>query len=67
MYNGTIERIEKLEQQGCVIVLRKSEHIKISRIEKNPDKLQELYNVGVADAKGQITRIRDFLTVTKSK
>ncbi|MGN0337243.1 MAG: DUF6363 domain-containing protein, partial [Lachnospiraceae bacterium] len=40
---------------------RPSQHIKISRVEKDPDKLQALYDVGVRDAQAKQEQIRQFL------
>ena len=62
MYNTSIEHLEKLEQEGRVIVLRPSKHIKISRIEKHPEKLQALYDVGVRDAQKKKNQILQFLS-----
>ena len=42
--------LAELEKKGTVLVLRPSQHVKISRVEKNPDKLQALYEVGIRDA-----------------
>ena len=43
--------IAELEKQGIAKVLRPSEHIKISKIEKDPNKLESLYQLGLRDAK----------------
>ena len=50
MYNGQIERLKELEEEGTAYVVRPSEHIQISKIEKNPDKLESLYQLGVRDS-----------------
>ena len=62
MYNASTARLGELEQAGKVLVLRPSQHIKISRVEKDPDKLQALYDVGVRDAQDKQEQIRQFLT-----
>ena len=67
MYNRSITRLGELEQEGKVLVLRPSQHVKISRIEKHPDKLQALYDVGVRDAKEKEAQIRQFLSVDMIK
>ena len=67
MYNRSITRLGELEQEGKVLVLRPSQHVKISRIEKHPEKLQALYDVGVRDAKEKETQIRQFLSVDMIK
>lgn len=50
MYNAQLERLKELEMQGVARVLRPSEHIKVSKVEKNPDKLESLYQLGIRDA-----------------
>ena len=67
MYNRSITRLRELEQEGKALVLRPSQHVKISRIEKHPEKLQALYDVGVGDAKEKETQIRQFLSVDMIK
>ena len=51
MYNYQLEHLKELEKQGIAEVLRPSEHIKISKIEKDPNKLESLYQLGLRDAK----------------
>lgn len=62
MYNETIARLKESERQGTVLVLRPSVHVKISRIEKNPKKLQALYEVGAGDAEAMMPKLRKFLS-----
>lgn len=62
MYNGTIRRLKKLEEKGEVFVLRPGTHVKISRVEKNPGRLQALFDVGVEDARDAMGRMRVFLS-----
>lgn len=61
MYNETIRRLKKLEAEGGAFVLRPGAHVKISRVEKNPEKLQALYDVGVKDARDAVGRLRAYL------
>ena len=51
MYNYQLEHLKELEKQGIAEVLRPSEHIKISKVEKDPKKLESLYQLGIRDAK----------------
>ena len=67
MYNASTVRLGELEREGKVLVLRPSQHIRISRIEKNPDKLQALYDVGVRDAQAKKEQLRRFLSEGKRK
>ena len=49
MYNAQIEHLKELEEEGIAQVYRPSEHIKISKIEKDPEKLERLYQLGIHD------------------
>ena len=52
VYNSQLDLVEKLEEEGKVLVIRPIEPVKVSRIEKDTKKLLELYNEGyrIADA-----------------
>lgn len=50
-YNKTLDLIEKLEQEGRALVIRPEKPLKVSRIEKDINKLVELYNEGYELAK----------------
>lgn len=67
MYNQTMQRLEYLERQGHLIVFRPSQVVPISRTEKNPDKLQALYDVGVKDARERVQQVREYLEIEKMK
>lgn len=49
-YNRVMELIEKLEDEGRILVIRPQKPIRVSRMEKDPAKLQELYDEGYAEA-----------------
>lgn len=51
IYNQTVEEIRSQEKEGTVFVIRPSQELTIGRLEKNPDKIQEIYNIGREDAK----------------
>lgn len=48
-------------QRGRVI--RSSRHIPIKRVEKNPEKLQEMYDLGIEDCKNVISDLKTYLEV----
>lgn len=48
-YNETLEKIIELEKEQKIFVMRPSKRIEIKRLEKNPDKMQEIYNLGQED------------------
>ena len=61
MYNEQYEFIEKLENDGKIIVLRPSEHIEVKRTEKDKGKLQRMYDLGVNDCFKKIDSIKNFI------
>lgn len=61
MYNSTLEYIARQEAAGNILVIRPEHPLPVSRVEKNPQKLQEAYDIGRRTAAGQMERIRQFL------
>lgn len=61
MYNETIEYIRQKEKSGEILVIRPSEALPISRVEKDPDNLQKAYDIGVKLCSERIDEIKDFL------
>lgn len=60
-YNQTLDELKQMEKDGSVFVIRPSKPVTISRIEKNVDKLQALYDEGYHDAKTQWDDLQKFL------
>lgn len=60
-YNETLDLIRKYENKGKIIVLRPSEKIKMRRVEKNLNKLQAIYDVGVKDCNNNLSRIKEYI------
>lgn len=58
MYNDEMDRLNRLEKAGVATVLRPSRKVKIKKTETDPAKLQALYNVGVADGKNYLKKLR---------
>lgn len=65
-YNETLDLIRKNEKDGKIIVLRPSEKIKMRRVEKDLNKLQAIYNVGVKDCNKNLRKIKEYLDKDKS-
>lgn len=61
VYNKTLDKIEELKKKGEVLVLRPSRLIEVSRLEKDPEKLKALYQLGREDAMKNLDQIRAFL------
>ncbi len=60
-YNRTLNKLKKLEQEGSVFIIRPSKPVTISRLEKNLDKLYELYQEGYQDAQNQYDNMMKFI------
>ena len=56
--NKTLEKIIDLENKKEIIVIRPTKNLKIKRIERNTDKLQEMYDLGVSDCKKLLPNIK---------
>jgi len=61
IYNKTLEKIDELKEKGEVMVIRPSRLIEVSRLEKNPEKLKALYQLGREDAMKNLEQIHAFL------
>lgn len=62
MYNDTLEYITQQEAAGNILVIRPAAPLPVSRVEKNPERLQAAYDIGRATAAAQLEAIRHFLT-----
>lgn len=60
-YNETLEYIEELEEKGEVLVIRPSETLPMKRVEKDPKKLMEAYEIGRSDAMKLLDDVKEFL------
>ena len=60
-YNETLDLIKKYENEGKIIVLRPSKKIKMRRVEKNLNKLQAIYDVGVKDCNNNLLKIKEYI------
>jgi len=60
-YNDTVEKIIDLENKKEIFVIRPSRKIDIRIIERNKDKLQEIYDLGVSDCKKRLIDLEKYL------
>lgn len=60
-YNAALAKIKTLKKQGKVLVIQPSEALTISRTERDPDKLWEVYKLGRKDGLAQLENIKAFL------
>ena len=60
-YNNSVEKVIELEKEKSIFVIRPTKTIKIKRIERDPEKLQEMYNLGIEDAKNKIKELKKYI------
>lgn len=61
-YNKTLDELKQLEKEGKAFVIRPSNPVTISRVEKNVEKLQALYEEGYNDALRQYQAMKEYLS-----
>lgn len=66
-YNKTLDKLEKLEKEGDTLIIRPSETIEISRLEKKPEMIEAMYELGVYDAKAKLQQVKKFLRESKEE
>lgn len=58
VYNQQLELVERMEEEGSIVVIRPQERVTVNRIEKDVKKLTALYNEGYACAGEALGAIR---------
>lgn len=61
MYNDTVEKIIDMENKKEIFVIRPSKLINVKRIEKDPEKLQEMYDLGIEDCKNRLEDLKTYI------
>lgn len=60
-YNQTVEQIIEQSNKGELFVIRPSRMIPVARLEKNPEKLRQLYQLGIADMHNQMSNLLTYI------
>lgn len=60
-YNETLELIIDMENKKEIFVLRPSKDLKIKRVEKNPEKLKAIYELGIKDFQDNLKELNKYL------
>ena len=60
-YNETLEYIRIKEETGELLVIRPEEPLNIKKVEKNPEELRRVYELGRAAGQRRLAEIRAFL------
>lgn len=62
-YNRSIEELLQWEKEKKAFIIRPSKPIEIGRIEKNPEKLQAVYNMGVFDGREHLVKLQEYIQI----
>lgn len=60
-YNRALEELERWQAEGRAFVIRPSVKTPISRIETDPEKLQQVYDLGLADGQAALPALKAYL------
>lgn len=64
VYKQTLAYIEEQEKLGNLLVIRPKEKLPLGKVEKNPNKLKEIYDIGRETVASQISAIEEFHHIT---
>ncbi len=62
IYNNTLKFIEELEREKKAIVIRPINPIKVNRMDKNKNRIKELYREGYIETRQRYEEIIDFIS-----
>lgn len=60
-YNSSVEKVIDLENKKEIFVIRPSKLVDVKRIERDPERLQEMYDLGVKDCKSKLEALKTFI------
>ncbi|MCR4899002.1 MAG: patatin family protein, partial [Acholeplasmatales bacterium] len=63
IYNNQMEEIEKMEKEGTVLVIRPPKPLNIGKSEKDPNKLEEVYQIGRKVAQDMLGKVKEFYNI----
>ena len=62
-YNQALDELTQWEKEGKAYVIRPSEPIQIHRTERDPGKLQQVYDLGVKDCQSRLPQLKQYLNL----
>ena len=60
-YNETLDLIIDMENKKEIFVFRPSKELNLNRIEKDPERLQEMYDLGIQDFNNNFKHLKKYL------
>ena len=64
MYNRQMEELDRKEDEKQALVIRPPEPLRIGHIEKNPEELERVYQIGRKEAESRLEEVKDWLGIT---
>ena len=61
IYNDTVAYLENEEKDGNALIIRPTQPLKVGRMERNPERLEDLYYQGYEDAKNSMPSILNYI------
>ncbi len=61
MYNAELDYVEQQEKAGEILVLRPSRLLKVAKMEKNLNRVKEMYELGRYDAEAVLDKIKHYM------
>lgn len=61
MYNETLAYIAEREKEGKLFVIRPEQALKIGKMERNPDKIRNVYNIGRQTGEKHLEAVKKYL------
>ena len=66
-YNAAAERIRGMEKEGTVFIIQPQGPLNIGRLEKDPEKVQHVYDIGRSDAQRVLPQLKIWLAGANEK
>ena len=63
-YNKLQEELIDLEKEGKIFIIRPEKEVTVSRLEKDKEKLENLYKEGIAEAEKNLDALREYLEIS---
>lgn len=63
-YNQLQEELLELEKEGKIFIIRPEKEVTVSRLEKDKEKLENLYKEGIAEAEKNMDALKEYLKIS---
>lgn len=63
-YNKLQDELIELEKEGKIFIIRPEKEVTVSRLEKDKEKLENLYKEGIAEAEKNLDTLKEYLEIS---